>query len=486
MASNRKRETNSSDPLVVEDSSKFNVMWDDLIVPLSFRQHIQRSLMRRIYGGSYPLDYGYIIFGPPGTGKTTITKGIAKQLNWEYVYLSPKDFVMTGSPIEEVAKQRFAQITILIEKKVKKSRPSWKKQVSDNKPPVNIVFVFDEIDELVVTRTEDADRQTRLSTTMMLPLFQKLREQAKEYGFVFFVLTNHIERFDAAITRRGRFDLILPLGPPDTQGRFLLFRKFVNKLKIEYDKNDGIEIRTHYDEEGENGDIFPVPTTDFDIVSRASSRLTLEDIDAICKKVIEHEKNIHRSLKDKSTSAEKFLYLHTHTFIDFIHKFKLAADQNPEIDKFEQDIQTYSRGSTIYPKPNTLNEKIEHEFSSLYIHHNLTQLGLKWKKNRKYTIFFAFTNVSRSHSFFVGQISVQAEMGNKIIKRESGHKDEPVGAGVVSDVYFADFKPKNSGKLKIIFAIEGTFYPRGIEEVVERGSVELYGKLVYTREIMVV
>ena len=98
-------------PTKSEDLSKFKMLWDDAIVPLSFRQHIQRSLIRRISAGYYPLDYGYIIFGPPGTGKTSITKGIAKQLDWEYVYLSPQSFVMPELSIEEAAKERFKEIS---------------------------------------------------------------------------------------------------------------------------------------------------------------------------------------------------------------------------------------------------------------------------------------------------------------------------------------------------------------------------------------
>src|SRR6185312_3955645 len=91
--------------LKAEDLSKFKMFWDDAIVPLSFREHIQRSLMRRISASFYPLDYGFIIFGPPGTGKTTLTKGIAKQLDWEYVYLSPQSFIVPGLSIEEATKE---------------------------------------------------------------------------------------------------------------------------------------------------------------------------------------------------------------------------------------------------------------------------------------------------------------------------------------------------------------------------------------------
>ena len=71
------------------------------------------------------------------------------------------------------------------------------------------------------------------------------------------------------------------------------------------------------------------------------------------------------------TQIRSVLYLETNFFIDWIYKFRNTSSRN-DIDKFYQDRDKYYRGSTLYTKTNTLQEKVEHEFSSLVIKHNLS------------------------------------------------------------------------------------------------------------------
>ena len=78
-----------------------------------------------------------------------------------------------------------------------------------------VVVFFDEIDELVRDRsTSSAEAVSRFLTTSMLPKIVKLRDSRR---MVFMVATNHIEVFDPAIARPGRFDLVLPVMPPTTE-----------------------------------------------------------------------------------------------------------------------------------------------------------------------------------------------------------------------------------------------------------------------------
>ena len=76
-----------------------------------------------------------------------------------------------------------------------------------------VVILFDEMDALVQTR--DGDRQLDIAsqflTTSMLPKLTDLHDQGQ---VVFFMATNFQDRFDAAIKRAGRFDLLLCMGPP--------------------------------------------------------------------------------------------------------------------------------------------------------------------------------------------------------------------------------------------------------------------------------
>ena len=191
-----KRRTTTNERILPQ-SYKFknkDPVWDDVILPLGFKQNIERSIFTPLKRYNSPKDYGFIIFGPPGTGKTTVVKSIAKQLDWEFYYIGPQHFVKRGFSIEDAMK--------LFVKNIRDKAYQKTKNQKGPKKLAKIVIAFDEIDELVVSREAGIDRQTRLATTMMLPLIQDLRDAAEEFGFVFFVLTNHIERFDPAITRK--------------------------------------------------------------------------------------------------------------------------------------------------------------------------------------------------------------------------------------------------------------------------------------------
>jgi SpoVK/Ycf46/Vps4 family AAA+-type ATPase len=81
-----------------------------------------------------------------------------------------------------------------------------------------IVVLLDEFDELVQDRDQsDAESSSRFLTTAMLP---KIAELADRRRIVYLLATNHIERFDDAISRAGRFDLVIPVLPPSLEAKW--------------------------------------------------------------------------------------------------------------------------------------------------------------------------------------------------------------------------------------------------------------------------
>ena len=73
------------------------------------------------------------------------------------------------------------------------------------------VVLFDEPDELVREREGASDAFGRFLTTSMLP---KVADLWKQGRIIYFVATNHIRYFDAAIIRSERFDVLVFVPPP--------------------------------------------------------------------------------------------------------------------------------------------------------------------------------------------------------------------------------------------------------------------------------
>jgi ATPase family protein associated with various cellular activities (AAA) len=129
-----------------------------------------------------------ILFGPPGTSKTTLARAVAGAIGWQYVELHASHFVAGGLPeVQRTADQLFQRLMELD----------------------HTVVLFDEIDELVREREKEPDAFGRFLTTSMLPKLAELWDQRK---VIYFVATNHIEYFDRAVTRAQRFDVLIFVG----------------------------------------------------------------------------------------------------------------------------------------------------------------------------------------------------------------------------------------------------------------------------------
>jgi hypothetical protein len=131
-----------------------------------------------------------ILFGPPGTSKTTMVEALAGALGWKFIEVTPARFIDRGMDfVSAKADQLFRQIM----------------EVD------HCVVLLDEIDELIQLRGTEADPMERFFTTTMLPRLAALWARGR---VLFFVNTNDIERVDIAIRRAQRFDAALLVLPP--------------------------------------------------------------------------------------------------------------------------------------------------------------------------------------------------------------------------------------------------------------------------------
>jgi hypothetical protein len=146
-----------------------------------------------------------ILFGPPGTSKTTLVEALAGALGWRYVAIHASDFLQSGmDQIPRRAAEIFRRLMELD----------------------HTVILFDEIDELIRQRGENSDPVGRFLTTSMLPKVANLWEQRR---VLFFVATNDISNADPAIRRSQRFDASIYVPPPSFVVKSDLLRKRLGK-----------------------------------------------------------------------------------------------------------------------------------------------------------------------------------------------------------------------------------------------------------------
>lgn len=144
---------------------------------------------------SMPLEQnGIILFGPPGTTKTSVAESMAKYVGWPIVTIAPGEFLANGT--EGV----FRRINEIFTRLVRLSKT---------------IVLFDELELLILERNELTPKwESGLITDVMLPWFKKLHDWGRN---IYVIATNNVEKIDKAIRRPKRFDFVLPLGPPSTE-----------------------------------------------------------------------------------------------------------------------------------------------------------------------------------------------------------------------------------------------------------------------------
>ena len=133
-----------------------------------------------------------LLFGPPGTGKTTFAKAIAGRLGWPFIELLP-------SKLESGAESMSAEL---------RSAMSELLQLD------HAVVFIDEFDEIASAREhQPATKGVVNELLKMIPAYRSAP------GHLLVCATNFVGDIDSAVLRPGRFDLVIPIGPPDLSAR---------------------------------------------------------------------------------------------------------------------------------------------------------------------------------------------------------------------------------------------------------------------------
>jgi transitional endoplasmic reticulum ATPase len=167
-----------------------------VILPLSEQDEARRH-------GVVPAS-AVMLFGPPGTGKTTFAKAIAGRLGWPFVEIFPSQLAGPDAHGRAGALRELFERLLYLD---------------------SVVVIIDEVEEIA------SSRRTRPETLVIANELLKLTPLFREGDSRLLVCaTNSIHELDSAFTRPGRFDYLLPVGPPDKKAREGIWGRYVASI----------------------------------------------------------------------------------------------------------------------------------------------------------------------------------------------------------------------------------------------------------------
>lgn len=156
---------------------------------------------------------GILLFGPPGTGKTMLTKAVATESGANFISVKGSEILSKWFGESE------RKITEIF-KKSKKASPC-------------IVF-FDEIDAIAPMRGSGPG-EPRAVERMVNTLLSEMDGLEELRGVVVIGATNRPDLIDVALLRPGRFDEIVMVPPPDEKTRLEILKVHVKGMALDED-----------------------------------------------------------------------------------------------------------------------------------------------------------------------------------------------------------------------------------------------------------
>ncbi|MGC5221759.1 ATP-binding protein [Micromonospora sp. DT81.3] len=158
-----------------------------------------------------------VLFGPPGTGKTTFAKAIASRLEWSFVEVFPSRLAANPGGLAGALRETFLKISEL----------------------EHAVVFIDEVEEIASHRQGEPPSPTQGVTNELLKIIPAFRDQP---GRLLICAANFIRALDAAFLRHDRFDYVIPIGLPDELARRAIWERYIPVAAVDIDVKVLVEM----------------------------------------------------------------------------------------------------------------------------------------------------------------------------------------------------------------------------------------------------
>jgi transitional endoplasmic reticulum ATPase len=200
---------------------------------------------------------GILLFGPPGTGKTMLSKAVATESKANFISVKGSEILSKWFGESE---RKIAEIF----KKAKQASPC-------------IIF-FDEIDAITPTRGSGAG-EPRVVERMVNTLLSEMDGLEELRGVVVIGATNRPDLMDPALLRPGRFDEVVLVPPPDEKARLSILKVHVKNMSL----SDDVKLKN---------------------LAKGTVGFSGADIEALCRKA--GMIALHENIKINKVSAKHF------------------------------------------------------------------------------------------------------------------------------------------------------------------------------------
>ena len=161
---------------------------------------------------------GVLLYGPPGTGKTMLAKAVANQTDATFIK-------MAGSELVHKFIGEGAKLVRDLFELARQHQPA-------------VIFI-DEIDAIAAKRTESKTSGDAEVQRTMMQLLSEMDGFEDRGDIRIIAATNRYDMLDRAILRPGRFDRLIEVPKPDTDGCEQIFQIHTRSMNVADDVDFG-------------------------------------------------------------------------------------------------------------------------------------------------------------------------------------------------------------------------------------------------------